>query len=588
MNSKKNYLMITNPLLEELKKLRESSKYAVAQGTHSNLNEFKKYLHIEREVEKRLKTIISNASANDKSQLLLVCGNVGDGKSHILSHLHDELTDTISQFVIHNDATESHNPNESSNETLYKLLEGFKDINIKDSNDKIILAINLGTLSKFIEEYSEEFKKLKEYIISSKILDTDLIHDDEFNTDNFFHHVNFTDYHIYSLTENGPKSDVISTLLEKIVSENSANTIYKAYQDYKLIVDDAIYCPILYNYEFLFNKTNRTIVSELIIKAIIKSKEIVSLRTLLNFIYDIIVPVDLTNINEDEYFKVIEKMNDADFISNLIPNYLFEHPELSGLFEKIESLDPCINRSANMDDIIVTLVNAEDTLNIFSKHIDKNYLDKIESKINKSNIHKSKLSRLFIRLHYFSNYFEEKSLNDVDYDKYLIWLFHYNNNNRKFVGKIYGLVKYAVKNWNGDPKTDDKVIINVGKRQTKFRVFKKFEIIPEDNLVEEKHQKQISKFTQEFTLCFKINNETDLIKIHVDYSLFKTLKMISQGYRPNKKDNNNYVYFVNSINTLINQNNNKAPLYIDEVNIGKAVDYQFSKDTFSGYKFKVI
>lgn len=64
--------------------------------------------------------------------------------------------------------------------------------------------------------------------------------------------------------------------------------------------------------------------------------------------------------------------------------------------------------------------------------------------------------------------------------------------------------------------------------------------------------------------------------------------MISQGYRPNKKDNNNYVYFVNSINLLINQNNNKAPLYIDEVNIGKAVDYKFSKDTFSGYKFQVI
>ena len=40
-----------NPLLEELKKLRESSKYAVAQGTYSNLNGFKKYLHVEREIK---------------------------------------------------------------------------------------------------------------------------------------------------------------------------------------------------------------------------------------------------------------------------------------------------------------------------------------------------------------------------------------------------------------------------------------------------------------------------------------------------------------------------------------------------------
>ncbi len=288
--------MTINPLLEELKKLRESSKYAVAQGTYSNLNGFKKYLHIERDVEKKLRTIITNASENNKSQLLLVCGNVGDGKSHILSHLHDELKDVISQFIIHNDATESHNPNESSNETLYKLLEGFKDENLKESKDKVILAINLGTLSKFIEEYGNEFIILKEYINSSKILDTDLIHNDEFDANNNFHHVNFTDYHIYSLTENGAVSDIINTLLEKIVSENEANTIYKAYQEYKVNVVDKIYCPILYNYEFLFSKNNRAIVSQLIIKAIIKSKEIVSLRTLLNFVYDILVekPVKLT------------------------------------------------------------------------------------------------------------------------------------------------------------------------------------------------------------------------------------------------------------------------------------------------------
>jgi DNA phosphorothioation-dependent restriction protein DptF len=119
-------------------------------------------------------------------------------------------------------------------------------------------------------------------------------------------------------------------------------------------------------------------------------------------------------------------------------------------------------------------------------------------------------------------------------------------------------------------------------------VFKDFEVVPDVDISKEKFESQINKFTQEFSLSFIINNETDTIKIHVDFSLFKILKMISNGYRPNKKDNNNYVYFVNSINILINQNNNKAALYIDEVNIGKAVDYKFSKDTFSGYKFQVI
>ncbi|PXY40604.1 DNA phosphorothioation-dependent restriction protein DptF [Flavobacterium cheongpyeongense] len=580
--------MSLNPLLEELKKLRESSKYAVAQGTYSNLNGFKKYLHLERDVEKKLKNIIIKASESDKGQLLLVCGNVGDGKSHILSHLHDELESIISQFTIHNDATESHNPNESSNITLYKLLKEFKDENIGSSKDKIILAINLGTLSKFIEEYGHEFKTLKDYISATKILDTDLIHDDEFETKSNFHHVNFTDYHMYSLTEHGAISKIISTLLEKIVANNEANTIYKAYLDYKAICQDKVYCPIQYNYEFLFNENNRTIISQLIVKAIITNKEIVSLRTLLNFVHDIIVPIDLSTIKEADYFKTIEKMHGAKYISNLIPNYLFEHPELSSLFEKIESLDPCMSRAAVTDDILLTLINTENPLDIFSKHITKNYLEKIESKLNKSIISKSDLSRFFMRLNYFDNYFKKDYLKDIDFDEYLVWLYHYNNHNKDYIKKIYELVAHAARNWNGDPKTNGKVIINVGKKQTQYRVFKDFEVIPNVNFVKEKKDTHIDKFTQEFSLSFKIDNENDTIKIHVDFSLFKILKMISKGYRPNKKDNNNYVYFVNSVNILINQNNNKAPLYIDEVNIGKAVDYKFSKDTFSGYKFQVI
>lgn len=505
--------MTTNPLLEELKKLRESSKYAVAQGTYSNLNGFKKYLHIERDVEKKLKKIISKASEKDDAQLLLVCGNVGDGKSHILSHLHDELKGAINQFTIHNDATESHNPNESSNETLYKLLQGFKDENVAVSKDKIILAINLGTLSKFIEEFGEEFKIFKAYISSSKILDTDLIHDDEFDSKSNFHHVNFTDYHMYSLTENGPVSKVISTLLEKIVANNEANTIYKAYLDYKVINADKVYCPILYNYEFLFSENNRNIVSQLIVKAIIKSKEIVSLRTLLNFVYDIIVPVDLSILNEVDYFKIIERMNGSQYISNLIPNYLFEHPELSSLFEKIESLDPCINRDATTDDVLLTLINAENTFDILSKHIKKSYLEKIEPKLNKTTISKSDLSRFFMRLNYFSSYFEKDYLKDIDYDEYLIWLFHYNNHDPNYIKKIYNLVENAARNWNGDPKSDDKVIINVGKKQTQYRVFKDFEVIPDVNLLKKKNDTIINKFTQEFTLSFKINNESDTIDL---------------------------------------------------------------------------
>lgn len=63
--------MTNNLFLEEIQKLRESSKYAVAQGTYSNLNGFKKYLHIEREVEKSFKTV--EKKSRDFHEIFINC-----------------------------------------------------------------------------------------------------------------------------------------------------------------------------------------------------------------------------------------------------------------------------------------------------------------------------------------------------------------------------------------------------------------------------------------------------------------------------------------------------------------------------------
>lgn len=578
-----------HPLLIELQKLRESSKYAVAHGSHNNLDDFKKYLHVERDVETVLKNTLINCSKNNKAQLLLVCGNVGDGKSHILSHLYSDLYSEISQFKIHNDATESHNPNESSNDTLNKLLDGFKDENINNCKDKIILAINLGTLSKFLEVYKSEFSQLATYVVNQKILDTDIVHNDGFDTASYFHHVNFTDYHLYDLTEKGAVSEIISNLLQKIISDNSRNPIHVAYLEFKKEYKNPEKCPIVYNYEFLFDVKMREVLIQLIIKAIVKSKEIISLRSLLNFIYDVLVPIDLSSVNPNEYIKKIESMNDIEFVSNIIPNYLFNHPELSSLFEKISALDPCIYRTSKIDDILLKLINSESPIEIFETNISGSALKSIEDRIKSKKVQKEYLSTLFIRLHYFSNYAEFIKNVDSDYIEYMEILFHYNNNNPVYIKKLYRLVENAIRSWNGDPKTAEKVIINVGKRQIRYRVFKDFEVHPEVGNLLHMQDEIIHKFVQEFTLNFKINNDTEPLKIHVDFSLFKILKTIQLGYRPNKKDNNNYVYFVNLINKLINQNNDKAALYIDEVNIGKAIDYKFSKDiAFNTYKFEQV
>ena len=87
---------------------------------------------------------------------------------------------------------------------------------------------------------------------------------------------------------------------------------------------------------------------------------------------------------------------------------------------------------------------------------------------------------------------------------------------------------------------------------------------------------------------FELEGINDPISIGLDFALYDILKRILKGYRPNKKDNNNFISFVNFINKLINQNNSTDALEIDEVNIGKVADYELIIDHFGEYKFRAL
>jgi DNA phosphorothioation-dependent restriction protein DptF len=585
--------MLNNEFIIELQKLRESSKNAVAQGSSYSLDNFQEYLHIERQVERKLSEQIIEFSNSKYASLILVCGNVGDGKSHILSHLNGKLKTEIANYKIHNDATESHNPKETSNDTLNRVLTDFKDVNLKISTKKLILAINLGTLSNFLEEHSSSYGQLKEYVIDNKIIDTEIIEANEKNKSTFFHHVNFTDYHMYSLTATGPKSKIITTLLERLVADEPENSIYKAYQKIKK-EDWIVNCPIVYNYEFLMNVDNREALMNLIVQSIVKNKEIVSVRSLLNFFYDLLIPIGLNWDNKTTYKDQLRVMNEAEYLSHLLPNYLFEHPELSKLFLTIEKLDPCKYRYEGLDASLIKLINSETPSNIFKEFIGEEIVKGLEGKIDKGVGNDKKklkpeiLTKLFIRLNFFGKRKSIAHLSDPYFEEFIKDLYYFNNNKMSEIKKAYNLVQEAARRWYGDPRKKNKVVLILGKNQSKYRVLKDFKVKPIPSDKSENNDVVLTTFTQNFNLTFEIEDIKEPIRIEVDFGLYDILKRILNGYRPNKKDNNNHISFVNFINKLINQNNNTAALEIDKVNIGKAADYELIKDHFGEYKFRAL
>jgi len=570
------------PFIQVISQLRESSKYAIINGEDYALNDIQKYLHVEREVQTKLSEIIEQSANLDKPQLVLVCGNVGDGKSHVLSYLNSKIN---GRFYIHNDATESHNPEESFVDTLDEVLRTFQDEHLGQSDNKVILAINLGTLNNFLDGKGEKYSKLKAYVKRVGILDSDEVTSDEhFNLSSPFQYVNFTDYQLYELTESGATSEVVSQLFDRIFNADENNPIYKSYQSFKAKFQ-SFNSPIIYNYDFLCSKENQAIVVDLMVKSIVKSKGIVSLRSILNFIHDIIIPIQFRVNTTTELEEAHSRTKAKDYAQAILPYYIFEHPELSNLFAIIAEEDPCNIRSEKIDDSIVKITNTGDIKGFMESHYsDRTYLGNLPDLARKIQKDRTILTKLHTRLLYFENS-EAYGIDDKDYAQYLSYLYHINNGTKSEIKKLYQLVINACKKWNGNPNATDTIIIEIGQKQKKYRILQTFKPKPLPPSVSDKHQAVIKKFLPQLKVNFEGRNG-EKIRLYIDNGLLKLLSRVDEGYRPNKLDKNSYINFINFLNKLIAAEQEVKTLKIDEVNIGKNIDYVFSIDAFGEYTFE--
>lgn len=82
-------------------------------------------------------------------------------------------------------------------------------------------------------------------------------------------------------------------------------------------------CPIRINYELLANNEIRNGIVSTIIESIVKNKLIISTRTLLNFIYEILVNENYFDQGSLEPRKIPDKLTQIQYINSLLPSTLF-------------------------------------------------------------------------------------------------------------------------------------------------------------------------------------------------------------------------------------------------------------------------
>ena len=317
--------------ISELRRLSKLSAEAVQNLDH--FDPLKKYMHITRHTEIDFKQLLLKIAEVSHKQLVLVCGSSGDGKSHLLSYLKYSDQDRIlDSYTIINDATESDAPNQTAIETLAERIAAFRDDRLNDGGrEKVVLAINLGMLNNFIDsEQGKYFGKLKQYVLNNNIFS--VAQPLPFNKDEVFHHIDFSNYQLYTLTADGARSDYLTELFEKVFGNNTCNPFYNTYINQGLTCPHHTQCPVRHNFEFLMKEDVRKLLIQRIIEVCIKDKLVITSRDILNFIFDAVVSPDF---DEKKLWNLLS--NPAKFLETYIsyttPMLIFENRGTSSLID---------------------------------------------------------------------------------------------------------------------------------------------------------------------------------------------------------------------------------------------------------------
>lgn len=566
----------------KLNKLRKSSSDSI--DNVDSFDGFKEYMHVVRDAEKDLKAVLRQVNVGTKKTLVLLCGSAGDGKSHLLSYLKNSDTENLLEnYIIHNDATESNAPEKTAIDTLCEVLSGFKDNNLDSPGKNIILAINLGVLSNFIEsQYGEDFKSLKQYVFNANILSSK-VNERGYDPNSYFQHISFSDYHMFLLEKDGINPEYINALFEKIVSQNESNPFYASYKEDCSSCPLSSKCPIKKNYEFFMDEKVRRYIAMLLVNVIVREKEILTTRELLNYVFDILVAQDFdfarfqkSSVNVSKFLK--------EYLGCIMPTILFDCDDVTSIMNKTHKYDPLLDRDEAADDLAIEYYVADDVSNTIKKLlVDSPYVDIFHDKsiieiINTDRALKSKLFNVLVR----TKAITMGMVSGDSFQKYVRDLFSYNAGKVSKLSNLYSDVEDAVTNWCGNESEGN---ICIDDQHKEFALYEniKFEAFL-DNMPHETSEDRLNRFLPYIIVEFQ-DASGQSIRLDVDYSLYELIGKLKKGYVQTAEDRNNHADFISFITKILKTGS--ADKYMTAIS-EKGQKAVLEKTKFGIYKFKVV
>lgn len=549
--------------------LRGSSSSAVVNCLCEDLNDLQSYLHIERPIERELRKILESIAARSAG-LVLVCGNVGDGKSHLIARMKRVRPELMRDFTIHNDATESTSPEQDCIDELRVRLAAFADDKIGHCAERVVIAINLGTLNNFVVAAQGEFSRLHKFVEGGKILSTATEGTLPRETsDGVFQFVSFCDHHLFSLTESGPSSPIIDLALSRIVSSNYDNPFFEAYNGGCCANRT---CPIRLNFELLQEKTVRARIRDLLIQSIIAEHQVISMRALYDFIHDLLIPPMALEGSARRGSKLAE----------LFPISLFEHPDRSSMYLHLSGFDPALRRNQSLDEQVIRmstvgLANTQWEGLKCSAQVHERLKHHLASLPNSKSA--SSYVASYVRLSYFLSP-AIPELRDDDFDRFMRLLYGWYARNKVSIKAAYKMLNCAIMNWNGQ-SLGGELMIDSDAPQLEYRLSQEVSLkpkLPESHCIS---SEQIACFAYTIPLEYQLRADDDTATAFMDFRLFKIARKIQQGYQVNHLDRHDFISFTKFVEKISTSGGCDQRVRITDSASGHSV--ALTKDAFGDY-----
>lgn len=570
--------------ISELRRLSKLSAEAVQNLDH--FDPLKKYMHITRHTEIDFKQLLLKIAEVNHKQLVLVCGSAGDGKSHLLSYLkYSDQDQILDSYTIINDATESDAPNQTAIETLAERIAAFRDDRLNDGGrEKVVLAINLGMLNNFIDsEQGKYFGKLKQYVLNNNIFS--VAQPLPFNKDEVFHHIDFSNYQLYTLTADGARSDYLTELFEKVFGNNTCNPFYNTYINQGSTCPHHTQCPVRNNFEFLMKEDVRKLLIQRIIEVCIKDKLVITSRDILNFIFDAVVSPDF---DEKKLWNLLS--NPAKFLETYIsyttPMLIFENRGTSSLIDCMTENAATSDNIEKRDCDVLDFYAADDITPIVLSELNGSEYSDILHSIGLSAIDNGRDPLKKYVYKFLRNYKKLTDSQELKADRlYLSFvqdLYHAYAGNIKHLKNLYSSVKHSIYSWNGTYGTD---LICIDDSSDDYSILEQLNI--RYDVAQGSGDDEVLQFAPVIIVRFSNETKTEQVSFSIDYSLYRAIMAMKDGYCPTSQDRNVHADFSSGIMALSEFGTKKSRVYIVSKRKTSNMKFLLEESDF-GYSFKEV